>query len=232
MKISNIKTNITQSDHISIFRMLQLFFLMTLSLEASAADLGTFGHSFAIKEESFLDMIRRKLKNIDIAKHQDQMLLRANQKIQTPDPVENIGPAVKIREFSYDPTYILQKDIILPCGKLLYPKGTKVNPLDHMDFDRKLYFIDGREDTQIAWLKNELQTHHKAVSSNKNEAVQIRVILIAGSPLLLQEELDMQIFFDQAGELTNKFGIKASPAILEQDNKFLKITEVYIEEGA
>jgi hypothetical protein len=34
------------------------------------------------------------------------------------------------------------------------------------------------------------------------------------------------VYFDQAGELTTKFGIKASPAVVVQDGLMLKIEEL------
>ena len=51
---------------------------------------------------------------------------------------------------------------------------------------------------------------------------------VAGSPLKLKEELKQDVYFDQSGELSKRFGIKASPALLVQEGNQLKITEVYL----
>ena len=48
---------------------------------------------------------------------------------------------------------------------------------------------------------------------------------VAGSPLKLKEELKQDVYFDQSGELSKRFGIKASPALLVQEGNQLKITE-------
>ena len=63
------------------------------------------------------------------------------------------------------------------------------------------------------------------------EPVEDRVILIGGSVFKLKEELgdsdEDKVYFDQGGELTTRFGIKASPAIVVQDGGMqLKIEEV------
>ena len=36
----------------------------------------------------------------------------------------------------------------------------------------------------------------------------------------------VRLYFDQGGNLTNKFGIKAVPAVVEQEGKMLKVREV------
>lgn len=114
--------------------------------------------------------------------------------------------------------------MLLPCGKVLHKAGTKVNPLDHMDLERRIIFVDGREDKQIEWLKEVLT--EKAEEEQENSKLEDRIMLIGGSVFKLQEELGMQVYFDQMGELTTKFGIKASPAIAVQEGKKLRIEEV------
>jgi hypothetical protein len=49
-----------------------------------------------------------------------------------------------------------------------------------------------------------------------------------GSPFILRDELGKEVYFDQNGELTTRFGIKATPAIVVQDGENLKIVEVAI----
>ena len=54
--------------------------------------------------------------------------------------------------------------------------------------------------------------------------------LVGGSALKLKEELDKEhvdkVYFDQAGELTTKFDIKASPAIAWQEDFRIRIEEI------
>jgi conjugal transfer pilus assembly protein TraW len=193
---------------------------------AQAVDLGKRGTSFVVKEEGFVSMMISKLNTIDLKKEQEKMENIARDRIENPVPVAGLVLAAADREFWYDPSYTLEEDIVLPCGKILHKAGVKVNPLDHMDLERRLIFIDAREERQIEWLKEQLLEK----SGNAIPLIQDRIILVAGSVFKLQEELGLQIYFDQSGELTKKFGIKASPAIAYQDGKMLKIKELSLNE--
>ena len=59
------------------------------------------------------------------------------------------------------------------------------------------------------------------------------MILVAGSVFKLQELLGEEhadkVYFDQAGEITTKFVIMASPAVVEQEGLKLKIEEVRLK---
>ena len=111
-------------------------------------------------------------------------------------------------------------DIILPNGKLLYAKGTKVNPLDHITLDKKLIFIDGKDQEQTHWFKD------KKAKGDFNE--QDKLILVAGKPIDLGNNLGQEVYFDQAGVLTTKFKIEQVPATIEQEGRLLRIREIEI----
>lgn len=192
------------------------------SLQAQGFDFGKVGTSFRIKEEGFISMMMRKLKEVDLIKEQEKMKEISRKKVEDPNPVESIKPAEESREWWHDPTYILPKDIVLPDGKILYKAGTTVNPLDHMELERRLFFIDGREQAQIKWLKEQL-------NDKKEDKIEDRIILVTGSVLKLQEEIEREIYFDQSGEITGKWGIHASPAVADQDGKMIRIREVELD---
>lgn len=193
-------------------------------------DFGKQGVTYEIVEEGFISMIKRRLAKIDVTELNRKMILTATRKVNEPVAVRGLNRTVKAREFYYDPTYILLKDINLPCGKLLHKAGVAVNPLDHMDFDRRLIFIDGRDKEQTQWLQKLLvQQHNKQINSKEESAIQTRVILTGGKILELQEKLQETLYFDQAGELTDKFGIQQVPAIVEQEGNKLRIQEIGIQ---
>lgn len=108
----------------------------------------------------------------------------------------------------------------------------------------RLVFIDGRDASQIAWVKDnhlaeilsnnaaalaenlsELNKDHAKNASNSDGT---KIVLTGGRPLELEREIGSPIYFDQAGELTTKFNISYVPAIVEQEGKYLKITEINI----
>ena len=82
-------------------------------------------------------------------------------------------------------------------------------------------------------MKSQLTVRNLKISNNlsdQKEPIEDRIILVGGSVFKLKEELgkehENKIYFDQQGELTTKFNIKASPAVAVQDRLRLKIEEV------
>lgn len=185
-----------------------------------AKDFGRYGTVFKVQEEGFLTMIQRKLQLVNIEQEKRKMLEIARTRIEEPVAVTNIKRTQKAQSFTYDPSYMVREDIILPDGILLYVAGTRINPLDHMSLDKKLIFIDGKDRMQIEWFK---QQQSSGVVKEED-----KLILIAGRPLDLQKELGREVYFDQAGILTTKFKIEQVPAIIEQEGKVLRVREVEI----
>lgn len=207
-------------------RFTPLLLLVTIFATSSlqAKDFGKAGSVFEIAEEGFVSMMQRKLSTLDMSKHQQEMIDIASKHVQNPTPL-NIGAALEDREYYYDPTYVLDRDAKLPNGEILYKAGRSVNPLEHMSLDRVLIFIDGRDLKQVTWLKEYIEEYRKS-----DERFPLRIVLTGGKIFELKEEIGEDLYFDQTGELTNKFGIKFVPAIAEQDGVRLKIKELYIGE--
>jgi conjugal transfer pilus assembly protein TraW len=197
-----------------------------------AKDFGIIGQTFSITEEPFIEMLKKRLDKIDLEQEKQKIQKAVKERVENPLAVLGVNPAIEDRVFYFDPSYILDKDVILPCGKILHKAGTKVNPLEHMDLSRRLFFIDARIAAQLAWLKEQL--NKQLAKQEQKEQVEDRVILVSGSVFKLQELLGEKnankVYFDQAGELTSKFGIKASPAIVVQEGLKLKIEEVALKE--
>ena len=213
-----------------IFGSIKLLMIFSISLSANAKDFGTQGHSYQITEQEFLQMIAERLKKIDMKKEQEKMQSLVRDRVENPRAASSVKPATAKRSFYFDPTYTLDKDVVLPCGKILHRAGTQVNPLEHMDLNRRLLFIDARRIEQVKWLREELD---KPLPDQK-EAVEDRVILVGGSPFtlkeLLKDEHKNKVYFDQNGELTTMFGITGSPAVVVQDGLRLKIEEIKLTE--
>jgi conjugal transfer pilus assembly protein TraW len=205
--------------------MAMVLYISTFSNTVFAKDFGNRGANYPVAEESILLMIQRKLGALDLKKEEERMRSIAEERVRNPIPVSGIMPAKETREFWHDPTYILTEDALLPCGRVLYKAGTRVNPLDYMDLDRRLFFIDGREEKQLEWLKGQLLPS----SSSFDKKIEDRIILVGGSPPEIQDKLGFEVYFDQGGELTTRFGIRGSPAVAEQAGKNLKIVEVAVD---
>lgn len=222
-------------------RYISALLLLVTSFIVMAKDFGIKGHVYEIEEQPFLQMIDERLQKVDMEKEKEKMQSLAKDRVENPRIVDGISSAKKDRSFYWDPTYIVKKDIILPCGKLLHKAGTKVNPLDHMDFDRRLFVIDARNGAQVDWLKSKLkenlETNKIKVASNQEEFQKLedRIILVGGKPFDLADELkeegiDMTVYFDQIGEITGRFGIKYTPALAYQEDKRIRIDQFNLGE--
>ena len=214
-------------NKISYTKKIYLFaLLITLgsNFSITAKEFGLMGHSYAVTEQSFLSMIKDRLAEIDIESEQEKMRDIAIKYIKSPKRVGHINKATENKIFYWDPSYMITEDILLPSGEVLHKKGKIVNPLDYMDFDRIMLFIDGEDQRQVAWLKERL---------TKNDKLQNRIILIAGKPLELQEELQSlnmtsTVYFDQSGVLTSKMGILSVPAEARAEEKLIRIEQFNI----
>jgi conjugal transfer pilus assembly protein TraW len=211
-----------------------------------AKDFGVKGHLFQIEEQPFLQMINERLQKVDMEKEKKKMQAITKDRVENPRAVEGISNSDEDRSFYWDPTIVVEKDIILPCGKLLHKAGTKLNPLDHENFDRRLFIIDAREQRQVDWLKIKLKENIEAekfkifeeVGRSKQtemRKIEDRIILVGGKPFDLQEELkeegiDMTVYFDQIGEITNRFGIKYTPALAYQEKDKIRIDQFHLGE--
>jgi len=227
-------------------KSLLLIIVLSLSNITFAKDFGKQGTAFEIKEEGFVSMMQRKLKGVNLAEHEKKMQGLAEKRVEEPTPIQGITKATKTISHSFDPSYILDEDLFLPCGKLLYANGTRLNPLDHMEWNGKIVFIDGRDQAQITWVKDNYLKLKSVSNENRQELPQnlnsqnrdntlltptysdAKIILMGGRPLELEREVGLPIYFDQFGELTSRFNITHVPAIVEQDGKYLKVIEVNI----
>lgn len=202
-----------------------VIYLLLIENQILALDLGTYANTFTIKELDLLDQIKLKLNQMDKQEFEQQYAFEVKKQIDRPNRVNGIAKVEKDAVRKFDPTVILAEDILIPnettgIDKVLYPKGTKINPLDHDDFD-PLIFIDGDEEKQIEFAHNYNQL-------NQNS----RIILVNGNPGAKQiENKEYYYYFDQGGVYTTRFKVDKVPAIVhqEKDAKVLTITEVVVE---
>ena len=189
----------------------------------SAADHGQMGETFPIIETDLLATIETRLRTLEanggIERLQNQMREQAVASVRRPKPVEGLTPATARREWLYDPSMVLEDDIVDAKGNLIAPRGTRVNPLDHVALGQDLVFVDGSDPAQIDWA---VRTY---------SAARAKVIFVAGSPFDAMKPYQRRFWFDQGGQLTAKFGIRHTPAVVtgaavSSGVKALKVSEV------
>ena len=190
------------------------------TLPALAADLGVRGATWPIGEPDLLEQIEARLSAMqrsgEMARIEREARSRARSRLEEPGPVPGIAPAREARARLFDPAITVERDIRLPDGTLIAAAGARVNPLERMTFTRDLLFVDGRREAEIAWAL----AHARPA----------KIVLLAGRPLDLSRAHGRPFFFDQGGRLAARFGIAATPSLVEQAGSKLRITEIPVED--
>ncbi len=198
-----------------------LMIALVLSGPLYAKNLGVLGPLFEIKEKDLIESIQQKLSAMQnsgaIAYHQNQLLERAKQVLQTPRPVSGLRETLNPRTFEWDPSIRFPMDIKNHQNQIIYKKGTAINPLDTVSFRGQWLFFNGEDEKQKAWAQSLYKRGDK-------------LILVQGSPIALMEAWQLPVYFDQQGLLIRKIGIQQIPARVYQEGQRLKIEEIRLEE--
>lgn len=190
------------------------------ALGAQAANLGTIGPTYPVAEKNLLDVIMARLRakeaSGELKRHEQEARDRAAYAVNNPRPVDGLRRALAARTFYFDPTFTLQSNVVDSTGAVLFPAGTRKNPLEVVSLSKHLLFFDARDPGQVARAR-ELIEHYQG---------KVKPILVGGSYLDLMKRWNKPVFYDQDGTLVRKFGIAAVPAIVSQEGQRLRIDEV------
>lgn len=188
-----------------------------------ARDYGQTGQSFPVIESDLLSTIEGRLRRADasgeLARTNAMFAKRVEAKVRRPDPVAGISPAVAPREWDFDPTVRLERDIRDQKGNLIAAAGQSINPLDFVRVRQTLVFVDGDNADQVAW------------ATGRFTDLNAKIIFVSGSPIEQMTARKRRFFFDQDGKLTSRFGIEHVPAIVRQTGRIMKVTEQVVAKG-
>ncbi|MBJ7499651.1 MAG: type-F conjugative transfer system protein TraW [Sphingopyxis sp.] len=185
---------------------------------SQARDFGVLGQSFPIIEPDFLATIEARLRHLErtggIAKANAEFARRAEKSIRRPKAVAGIGLATEARSWTFDPAITVERDVRDHKGNLIAARGARVNPLDFVTVRQDLVFVDGDDVDQMDW------------AARRYDDAAAKIILVSGSPIDAMSARKRRYYFDQEGRLTGRFGIRHVPAIVTQDGKAMRVSEV------
>lgn len=191
-------------------------------LAATLARAETVGPTYPIAEPDMLKEIERNLrekeKSGELAKLQQEAIKRSEQAATNPKPVDGLRRTQEPRTYYFDPTVVANRRISTPDGKVIVEPGQRFNPLDQLSLPQWLIFFDARDAAQV----------RKAEALMKQADGRAKPILTGGSYIDIQKRWQRPVFFDQAGVLVRKFGIKQVPAVVTQEGKRLRIDELAV----
>jgi conjugal transfer pilus assembly protein TraW len=183
-----------------------------------AADV--IGPTYSIGEEpadkAILRVLREKQASGELKQLQKEAVARSMASAKNPKPVAGITSAKERRLVAIDASVTYPDDIKDPMGNVIVKAGTKVNPLEIMPLTRVLVFFDGKDTEQVEAVGRLLT----------QPGSRVRPILVSGSWLDLSKRWKQQVYFDQMGHLTQRFGVTAVPAIVRQIGNRLVMEEL------
>ena len=191
-----------------------------VTVTAHAQDLGVVGPVYQIAELSLLEVIVSRLREAEatglLARLQRDARANVTRAIEQPAAIAGLTKTTKPRSFYYDPSIVVPYPITDAEGKVIVAPGTRVNPLDTVSLSNKLLFIDARDLEQLRRAQAILHQHQGKV----------KLILTGGSYLDLMRRWKRPVYYDQQGQLVEKFGIRHVPALVSQEGKRLRIDEI------
>ncbi|MEB2500725.1 type-F conjugative transfer system protein TraW [Burkholderia cenocepacia] len=192
--------------------------------DVHAGMLGAIGSTYPIAEPDAVAQIMAKLRakerSGELKRLQEASTQRSLDSAQNPAPVEGIRTATERSLRLIDPTVTYSKPVTTDNGRVVIPAGTKLNPLDLMPFTETLVFFDGRDPEQAAGVER-MMAHAGA---------RVKPVLVAGSWLDLTKQFKKQVYFDQHGVLSARFGISVVPAVIQQRGKQLELSVIPAKE--
>lgn len=185
--------------------------VIALSLISNVGLFASHGQTFEIEEAPFGSSFSNS--DANLSEMQDRHLEEVEKYIKEPPAVSWIEEAKTYRAFYYDPIYQVKENITTLYGKIIAQKGQILNALDNELYVKPcdLIFFDGLNKKHIEWAKKHPQA---------------KWILVKGSPLDLEEELDINVYFDQEGIYCKQFGIECIPAKVSIEGRRILIEEI------
>lgn len=172
------------------------------------------GPTYAVVEPDILDEIQSRAEAYDW----EGALEGAKERLASYRPGHDLPAAEKDQVYYVDPTITLNQDIYSPQGDLLIaPAGTKINPLDTITLERAYIVFDpevrAQKDIVRVWLAERpgsmlIATRYPPVAPGKPG---------------IGDEMKADVFTLNE-QLVERFALKATPALVEQEGNLLRIT--------
>ena len=197
-------------------------FILHVSCSVSIAqNMGNYGQIFPVIEDDMREHILHRLKKMEgsgeLLVHQQAIEKRLNERVIRPTPL-HLKTTIESKRFTIDPTQWVSQDIIAPNGVLVAKAGTKLNPLEHVHFKKTLFFFNGDDAKQVAWVA----LHYK-------DYQQVKFILTGGDILEAANQFG-RIYFDIGGRLAHTFHLTHVPSVVHQENTLWVVQEIGVND--
>jgi len=133
--------------------------------------------------------------------------------VNRPRPVLGLINAEVAHEFEVDMSVTLNQDLMDHQGRVFARAGTVINPLDYSHFNQRIVIFDGDNPDQVAF------------ALSKGNEIDTLLVLVNGAPLELMREHGRRFYFDQDGQMVEKFQISRLPSEVFRGNRTMIVRE-------
>jgi len=193
---------------------------LCLSPGSSAGkSLGTIGSVYEIAEKDAVQEMRDRAAQVDWDNVQKGTWQRAKDSHFRPfNSTAKLPKAEKGKKYVVDMTYDLEWDVHGLDGEVLYPKGYKINPGDHIYMDHVPVVIDGFDPEQVRWFRKKW-----------GKRLDVALLISDGDPIDMMEKLERRVFW-VTDMMIRRFQLKHVPCAIRQVGNLIEIEEFYVSE--
>ena len=134
--------------------------------------------------------------------------------------MEGLSTVAERSQRLVDPTVTYSRAVTTDEGQIVVPAGARINPLLITRLSKRLVFFDGRDRAQAEAVRQLVA----------KEGARVKPILVGGSWYDTSKVWKTQVYYDQHGQLSRRFGIRAVPTVVSQQNTMLLLEEVPAQE--
>ena len=186
-----------------------------------AKNVGQYGQVFPVIEEDIRQLIMRRLnlmqENGELAQVQRDLEQKAAHRAMRPKPLP-FSPTITPKTFRVDPTVTVSQDLWLPNGSLIAKAGMRINPFEHIQFSKTLFFFNADDSRQVAWVKK----HYTDFNHVK--------FILTGGDVRKGAKLFGRIYFDVDGLISTRLHIQHVPSIVNQEGLYWQIKEIGVDD--
>ncbi len=195
--------------------------LCGVSLMASRAEarvLETLGVIYEIAEPDALSELEERVSSAPWGEMLDPEEAARKVRGYRPQGLSKLPRAGETRKLLVDVTYRLPEDLTGADGRVAFPKGFTVNPLDHVWLTGNLVFLDGSDPEQVAWFRE----------SPYFGEIGTRLIITGGSWYELMERFEIPVFYAD-GKILERLQVRHVPTVVRQSGHLMELEEVEVQ---
>lgn len=188
-----------------------------MASRAVARVLETLGVIYEIAEPDALSELKERVSKAPWGDIMDPEEAARKVRGYRPQGLSKLPRADESRKYLVDVTYRLEEDLTGADGRVAFPKGFKVNPLEHVWLSGNLVFLDGSDPEQVAWFRE----------SPYFGEIATRLIITGGSWYELMERLEIPVFYAE-GRIVERLRVRRVPTVVRQSGELLELEEVEV----